>query len=660
VRPLLVHLVFHPRSDSARELALGLHRELDDDPVIPGLRVPIVYAPDDGGGHPPSPSALGFEEAERNFVVLIADDMMVLELEEPPPGRTTWAAFAGDLFASIHGRPKYSLLPVQASTAAWPLDPRLESINFERAFVHDVGEARVKWLARRVIIQLYRFLSDQPPGPDAPIKLFVSHAKADLGGPDNVVGHVLTHLANTQPIATWVDSAQIEGGSNFAVRIEQGVASSSVLAVVTDRYSSRPWCRREILIAKREQRPLVIIDALSSLDLRAFPYLGNVPVRRWTEGGADDCVDLLLKESLRVQLCRLELGSDPNDQILTSRPELATVVGLSSARPVLYPDPPLGDEELELLAPLNLDLTTPLLRIAKARNLSDALIALSAGTSPDLGRRGLVEAHFQHAMLELCRQLLIRGASLAYGGHLEARGYTIALLDLALTHHSEMPPIERIKCHLSWSFAPRSPTMLSRLVHHQRVADWKCMPRPEGIVDLDPARFVVDLGEPLRPTSPNDRYAIARSMTAMREQQTNDIQARVVVGGKLRGYSGRMPGILEEVLLTMQACTPTFVIGAFGGAAGMIADVLAGEEREEMAWGFHAGEPHIVAMRKLYEERDGGFLDYPEMLAFLREWGWAGLDNGLNEAENRELWHTRDLGRIVALVIEGLSKTRKD
>lgn len=651
--PLQVQLIFHPRSESARSLALGLHRALDQDPAVPGLRVPIVFAPDDGSGHPPKLEAL--DEAERNFVVLIADDLMAIERGGP-----SWPVFAGDLFEAMAGNPRRSLLPVQASEAAWPLDWRLESINFERAWAQEPGEVRTKWLTRRVVIQLHRFLVGQQPGADAPIKLFISHAKADLADPANVVGNLLAHLDQTQPIATWVDSAKIPAGSNFAKQIEQGVVTSSVLAVLTDHYSSRPWCRREILLAKREQRPLVVIDALSKLDLRAFPYLGNVPIRHWTPESAADCIDLLLGESLRVELARLELGRDPRDRVLTSRPELATLVGLPVDRPILYPDPPLGDEELELLAPLEFDLSTPLQRVERDRSLTDIRIALSAGESPDLERRGLLATHLQRAMQHLCCQLMLRGATLAYGGHLDPSGYTVALLNLALEHQrrTTVPPEERIQCYLAWSRAPESPALLRQLAQHQRAATWKFVPRPAGVAELDPARFVEHLPQPLEPNSPQERYAIARSMTAMREQQTADVDARVVVGGKLDGYSGRIPGILEEVLLTMRAGKPTFVIGAFGGAAGMIADVMQGKDRVEMTWEFHRAMPHSVAMRELYEQRDGGFLDYPEMLAFLRERGPSGLNNGLSPEQNHELWHSRDLDRIIALVIEGLARTR--
>jgi hypothetical protein len=43
--PLLVHLLFHPASVSARSLARHVHSELNDDSVVPGLQVPTAFCP---------------------------------------------------------------------------------------------------------------------------------------------------------------------------------------------------------------------------------------------------------------------------------------------------------------------------------------------------------------------------------------------------------------------------------------------------------------------------------------------------------------------------------------------------------------------------------------------------------------------------------------
>ena len=72
----------------------------------------------------------------------------------------------------------------------------------------------------------------------------------------------------------------------------------------------------------------------------------------------------------------------------------------------------------------------------------------------------------------------------------------------------------------------------------------------------------------------------AEALTAMREASLVLTSARVVIGGK-RGdlgvagdadrYSGKMPGIYEEALNSIAGEKPTFVLGAYGGAARDVA-----------------------------------------------------------------------------------------
>ena len=50
--PLLIHLMFHPASAQARALATKLHAALNNDPALPGLRVPTVLLAEDGTNLP--------------------------------------------------------------------------------------------------------------------------------------------------------------------------------------------------------------------------------------------------------------------------------------------------------------------------------------------------------------------------------------------------------------------------------------------------------------------------------------------------------------------------------------------------------------------------------------------------------------------------------
>jgi TIR domain len=368
--PFLVHLVFHPASKAARAAALALHRALNADSALPGLTVPTVLLAEDGSGFPPLRHDL--DQAEHSAVIVLADDEMVIE-KPVPAGYISWPAFVAGIAKQCRDG-KHRFLPVQLSENVWPVHDDLKSINFIRAFT----EQGLSGLERRIVVELCRFLLGDDRGTRVPITVFLSHAKQDIDNPPTVFSEMVDHLKATQPVSAWVDSAQIDPGGDFSVAIEEGVRGAAVLALLTSHYSSRPWCRREILFAKKFNRPLVVVDALDTIDLRAFPYMGNVATVAWSKDGARKAVDLLLKEQLRhLHVRKLLERAGKADVVLTSPPELGTVISLAKGGNVLYPDPPLGDEEIEVLKVLDLKVETPLQRAAASRPIGGRKIAVS-------------------------------------------------------------------------------------------------------------------------------------------------------------------------------------------------------------------------------------------------------------------------------------------
>jgi SLOG cluster2/TIR domain len=668
--PLLVHLLFHPGSTAARALALDLYRALNEDPAVPGLRLPTVISTEDGTGLPPVRHDL--DEAECSVVVVLADDEMVAEPIVMPEGRQTWAKFVGDLWARCQGS-DHRFIPIQLSENAWPLDPRLGETSFLRALQRSEA-SRASWTARALVVEICRFLQGEKRGEQLPMRLFLSHAKQDIVGPPQVFNEIIKHLETTQPVKTWIDSAEISGGSRFSEEIAKGVRDSVLLVLATKSYSSRPWCRKELLLAKRYGRPCVIIDALEGLDPRSFPYAGNVPKLRWAEGGAERAVDLVLKETLRHLHDRLVLDRQKRDGdvLLPAPPELSTVLRVPRAAFVLYPDPPIGDEEIEELEPLGLHLETPLQRAAQSRSLSKMVIALSISESGDSERHGVTPAHLDAALHEISRQLLVRGACLEYGGFLGPTGYTVALFDMAKAYSalSGLPPAERIINDVGWPL-PLASLPAAERAKHQGVAIYRRIPRPPGVADLEPATFVEE-PKYFPANSPERRYAWARGMTAMRVFQSQTAKARIALGGKVgltmtvtlegqreeRWYTGRIPGVVEEALESLKVGQPLFLVGAFGGAAALVIDLLQGRPREDFTWDYQRAAPHAEGMRTLYEARGPAWEDYDEMTKLFRATGVAGLadQNGLTVEENQELFWTRNLARVVELLLEGLTR----
>ena len=190
---------------------------------------------------------------------------------------------------------------------------------------------------------------------------------------------------------------------------------------------------------------------------------------------------------------------------------------------------------------------------------------------------------------------------------------------------------------------------------------------------LDPETF---LEEPsfFPANTPERRYAWARGMTEMRRFQAEQsgAVARIVIGGKTgptvtatqdgakseKWYSGRIPGVIEEVLCSLRAGQPVFLVGAVGGAAEAAIDLLEGRSRPDFTWDFQGGAPHAEAMREIYRSEGVDFEDYDTMTDWFREFGVDSLTklNHLSVEENRELFASRDVMRIIELIIDGLTR----
>ncbi len=667
--PLLVQFEFHPASTEAAAAAEYLHEVLNADPAVPGLQIPTTFTPDDGSGEPPEPAVA--TEADRVLVVLLADDHLAVAARKPTKSGTTWGEYATKL-RSITEAAGHRFMPVQLTESAWPIDKRLDDTNFLRAWAIDGVEERHRFIARRLVHLLIRRLRPRPENEDAPpVTIFLSHTKMDLEHEPRVVKTMLAHLTATQHEKTWFDSGDISTGSRFAHEIEKGVKDTALLAIVTDSYSSRSWCRKEVLFAKHHQRPVVIVDAVQERETRRFPYSGNTPVIRWKANDAQGVVDLLLREVLRHTYAEesLKQRKRETDRVLPGGPELVTIVHLMKDKDqpvVLYPDPLLGPEELEVLERTGVRVETPLQRHALAYDLRSRklTVALSVSGAEDLGRYGLRAAHLDSILLDLSRYLLVAGIRLAYGGHLGPDGYTLRLADLLRD-----PIVEQLRGTPSTEqAAPELVTylpwpMLASVRDEARLGPLVDMLRCDRPSDLDEALDPLFVAVP-HVEVPSDtalrRFAWSRGLTAMRERQTNDLRARVVIGGRLgrpdNPYLGRMPGVLEEALLSIRAQLPVYLVGAFGGCARLVLDALDGIERAELTSAYHQALPHAIELKKLYTDRNAKWEEFENIAAELKACGVSGLKNGLSVEGNRELATSRSAERIVELVLHGLQQ----
>lgn len=660
--PIIVQFVYHPSSEDAANVADFLHSVLSEDPTVPGLRIPTCFPSIKNTLAPPEPTLA--DEADRVFVVLLADDHLAANAQQMTERGITWGDYVVGIRQLCDKSPMHKFMPIQITQNGWPIDTRLNDLNFLRAWVIENFVEQRKLMARRLVHTLTRQLLPRVCNEEAPpLTIFLSHTKLDLEEEPQVVKSLLAHLTVEHPEKTWFDSGDISSGSKFATEIENGVTDAALLAVITDSYSSRSWCRREVLLAKRHQRPVVVVNSIQKGEIRSFPYAGNVPVIRWN-GHPQDAVDLLLRENLRhtYALERLNQCKDPDDFVLPTRPELVTVIHRGKDQKVLYPDPPLGLEERAILSVAGVTAETPLERHSLENDLRERnlMVALSVSEAEDLGKLGLRKAHFDMIFLEISRYLLLAGIKLSYGGHLNTDGYTWKLFDLLrdpVIEHLRGEPArgkaqpQELITYIPWPMpiAVQDQARLGPLVEVRR-----CV-RPDGIDESLDTSFVQSPVDDIPTDTPNRRFGWSQGLTAMREQQTTDMAARVIIGGRFSpGFKGRVPGILEEALLSIRAERPVYLIGAFGGCAQLVIDALEGVDRPELTWNYQKTAPHSEELRSLYRERGQAWEEYEEIGVYLRDLGIAGLKNGLTTEENKELAATRSSERIIALILSGI------
>ena len=96
----------------------------------------------------------------------------------------------------------------------------------------------------------------------APVTIFISHTKRDSeeGGKrygEEIALGVREYVASNSQLRSFFDVNDVPFGSDFQRILEDEVdrEHTAVLVVQTDEYSNSEWCQREVLWAKKYERP---------------------------------------------------------------------------------------------------------------------------------------------------------------------------------------------------------------------------------------------------------------------------------------------------------------------------------------------------------------------------------------------------------------------
>jgi hypothetical protein len=263
------------------------------------------------------------------------------------------------------------------------------------------------------------------------------------------------------------------------------------------------------------------------------------------------------------------------------------------------------------------------------------LLALSISDSPDADGLGLSAKHQSATVVDIVRLGLSMGIAFGYGGDLRRGGYT-ELLAETIRRYKRDTKAEPLVNFLPW------------YIH----AAWTRDEVKEQLAALESAALVLFLDQDGTPRQDDYRLAAAsvntasfdaackaQSLSGMRREMQRACRGRIAVGGKVNDYSGLMPGILEEVLVSLDQGQPVYLIGGYGGSVRDAGKAILGDS---------------VWPERLDEEKGPG---YDDIIGKLAAVGPDGLNNGLTEQENRELLGVWRGSEAAALILRGLQRS---
>ena len=369
-RPIfVVYVAWHPRFAEGASIAEAIRshfrRQLYEN-VAGGTGLSVVFRT-----HPPPGNAvpldIDFDEAHATAMVILADSALAADPQ--------WVAYVRVLgeraeATGLHVR----TFPVAIHQMVLaPLNMTEQALRWDQ-WNGDL-QTRTNRLLSELTYEYCRMLRhflerlQRPDEEDAAleaylrkVQIFLSHSKHDNTG-ERVARLIRDRLQDGHGLASFFDVHDIPAGLRFHKVLLLQVRVSAMIAVHTDTYSSREWCRKEIIEAKRHNVPLVVANCISDLDERGFPYMGNVPVVRLNPDDPDRInvvIARLLDEVLKDFLwrCRIALSAEtagPAIIFIPRPPELITLAALPPEADVpapifVYPDPPLSMEEERLFA----------------------------------------------------------------------------------------------------------------------------------------------------------------------------------------------------------------------------------------------------------------------------------------------------------------------
>lgn len=269
--------------------------------------------------------------------------------------------------------------------------------------------------------------------------------------------------------------------------------------------------------------------------------------------------------------------------------------------------------------------------------LNGRRLGVSVSESTDLARLGLLEIHFRLALGEIARCVLVSGGQIAYGGHLDPEGYTAFLVQELHRYSRRDRPL---KIYLAWQ-------------EHRKLSLNEIKDQKDSLGLYGEITCLAPDGNPLDPVkdrteeaSPESEESVCiQSLSSLRRYMADNTDGRIFIGGRREGFQGNLPGLVEEAIMAVEKRQPIYLAGGFGGITIDIVKALGVDDGSWFPERLDTPTPDERLRKGLNILSD-----------FPAQEGWAGLQNGLSDDENRYLAATHRPSEIAALISLGLGR----
>ncbi|HBH51306.1 MAG TPA: hypothetical protein DDY91_05380 [Planctomycetaceae bacterium] len=289
---------------------------------------------------------IDWQEAEVVIVILLVDHEMVVDAR--------WRAALVTLTADVEkargngarSRSRRELLPVVLHDSFYRTGRLHEQFNCVRL---PSGDRETQLAAlRRAATEMTARTMRPPQSRQRPLNVFLSHAKQ---GGREIAETLRDGIQNFGQMRPWYDQNDLAFGKQYEKEIKTSAADTAgMIAVISDLYSVRPWCRLEARRARRPRRisnttvwrvqPTLAVSAAGNLWSRSVPMLEGVPRIGWNPNdlaaSTEMIVDRLVLEmmlahnnrQLALQLRRLDKEKEEQIAYITWVPDTWSLLAL--------------------------------------------------------------------------------------------------------------------------------------------------------------------------------------------------------------------------------------------------------------------------------------------------------------------------------------------